>query len=64
MTCKTRNKWILEKVGEEKTVGVDVVSRKLTYFGDIIRDHCLELVILQGMNEGISKDRKTTSWLA
>jgi len=63
-TEKRSNEWILEKVGEKKTLRADIISRKLTYFGHIIRHPCLEKTILQGMLEGKRKrGRPRASWL-
>ncbi len=53
-----------DKVGEKKTLRANILSRKLNYFGHIVRHPCLEKSIMQGMVDGKRKrGRPTASWL-
>ena len=51
-TEKRTNMWVLDKVGEKKTLRANILSRKLNYFGHIVRHPCLEKSIMQGTVDG------------
>jgi len=63
-TQKKTNKWVLEQLGEEKSLQADIICRKLAYFGHVVRHNCFEKTIIEGMVEKKRRrGRPAASWL-
>ena len=63
-THRKTNQWVLEQLGVKKSLRADMICRKLTYFGHIMRHNSFEKNIIEGMMENKRRrGRPAASWL-
>ena len=63
-TARKNNEWIVEKTGVTKTLLASAKTKRLRYFGHIMRHNCIEKDIIQGtLSEKTKSGRPKTIWL-
>ena len=64
--ARRTNEWVLEQIGTERTLLSNIKTRKLKYFGHIVRKkgNCLEKEIMQGKTGGARAcGRPRANWM-
>ena len=65
-TARRTNEWVLDQIGIERQLLSTIKTRKLRYFGHIMRKRgdCLEKEIMQGTTAGKrARGRPRTKWI-